>query len=154
MAKNSWNKSMKNKHDVKVNTRIMTAQPSAGARWLWKVQIGQYFRTTEKEGSILKKNISTNTSKEGSSTTHPLKSFRLSCFMFVQVSLSFYLPHLFPLSLYLFFFPLSFFFFFLSFFLCPSRRLTYISLREAGLEWPGLCSLPYLFGPWLWRLFR
>lgn len=68
-----------------------TAQQSAGtckmalesANWVI------FHNYKEKEAFVTKKNYPTDTSKGESSTTHPLKSFRLSCFMFAQLSLSF-----------------------------------------------------------------
>lgn len=96
-VKNSWNKSMTNTYGDKINTEDLrpgssTAEPDT----LGKSKFGNMSKE-QKEGSILKKTDATNTSEEGSGTTQPLKHFLPSCFMFVQLPLSF--PLLFATSL-------------------------------------------------------
>lgn len=133
MVENSWSKSIKNKYEVQINTRIPLQCSADTCKKALKSNLSEQ----RKEESILWKNEYT---KE-SSTTQLLKQafFHDSCLRNSPCPSLFYLPHLFP-----FFFPLL-----LSF--SPSSvvlHLIYSSEelldlyksegRRGGLEWPWL----------------
>lgn len=84
MVKNSWSESMKNKHEVKINTRISTRLSAHTCEMASEI-IWSYIRATKRGKHSLKKTKKKWFHKyfKRGRQYHPIiKSFLLSCFVF------------------------------------------------------------------------